>query len=150
MVSSMPLYEQICDISDVQTMTVIRVDRRLAPLKLRPYGAIQMCILLDWSKLSYITFKCSRVVHTDRHICHTGLYTVFIHSHRRLKPRPHQQHCRMPQKQTEDVQFVSTLSKEQFDLQHSTTLLRHCCWCGWGFNNRLGSNHSQHGSAGLL
>ena len=27
----------------------------------------------------------------------------------------------------------STLSKESFDLQHSTMLLRHCCWCGRGF-----------------
>jgi len=26
----------------------------------------------------------------------------------------------------------STLSKESFDLQHSTMLLRHCCWCGRG------------------
>jgi len=28
----------------------------------------------------------------------------------------------------------STLLKELFNLQHSTMLLRHCCWCGWGFS----------------
>jgi len=27
----------------------------------------------------------------------------------------------------------STLSKESFDLQHSTILLRRFCWCGRGF-----------------
>ena len=27
----------------------------------------------------------------------------------------------------------STLSKESLNLEHSTMLLRHCCWCGRGF-----------------
>ena len=35
-------------------------------------------------------------------------------------------------RQVENVQFVLTLSKESFELYHSTVLLRHCCWCGRG------------------
>jgi len=35
-------------------------------------------------------------------------------------------------KQMKHVQFVSTLSKESFDLQHSAMLLWHCCFFGWG------------------
>ena len=67
-----------------------------------------------------------------------------------IKPRPHQQQRRSntveatlssatsrtilstKSKQIEHVQFVSTLSKESFDLRHSTMLLRHCCSCGRG------------------
>jgi len=44
-------------------------------------------------------------------------------------------------KQTEHVQFVSTLSKGRNFVRHcclfwqqSRTLLRHCCWCGRGLS----------------
>jgi len=47
-------------------------------------------------------------------------------------------------KQSKHVQFASTLSKgrnfmiNSFDIvavfwQQSRMMLRHCCWCGWGF-----------------
>jgi len=46
-------------------------------------------------------------------------------------------------KQTEHVQFVSTLSKgrnftiQSFDIVQSRTLLRHCCRCGRGLSDTI-------------
>ena len=54
---------------------------------------------------------------------YNDVFTVY--SEISLKPRPHQQHCRM-------------LQVERF-FRQSRTLLWHCCWCGHGLNWRQGA-----------
>ena len=55
-------------------------------------------------------------------------WSVCFHFVERMKFRS----TLLPKRATMSKQY-STLSKESFDLWHSTMLLRHCCWCGRGF-----------------
>jgi len=69
------------------------------------------------------------------------LFSVFRLRRNFERTKFHKKTCLMllPKTNGNNVEATlrSALSKETFDLYHSATLLRRCCWCGRGFSKLL-------------